>query len=200
MDGTLPKWVEGLSLADVDSVESRQKLMAQIEEWARPAQEAQWKAEREKREAVEADVAAAKSHEARKRIYLIAYPQDATDAELQSMIEGEPVEDAEDEDTVAHEKAALRELREETGLVTTIDKLRYHGFFDHKWREFDLRVYSYSTWLEDMGDQEPRVVEEGTKFFWAERDALLDDESGCLNTAFYGWLMAKLGWDHYEAE
>ena len=99
----------------------------------------------------------------------------------------------------SHEDAAMRELVEETGLVATLDKLHYVGFFDHKWREFDVRCHGYWCWLEDLeGEQEAKIVEKGTKPFWVERDALLDPESECLAPTYYGWLMAKIGWDHYD--
>lgn len=93
---------------------------------------------------------------------------------------------------------ACRELEEETGLVASPSQLNYVGFFEHKWREFDVRCHGYWCWLEELeGVQEPKLVEKGTKPFWVERDALLDPESECLAPAYYGWLMAKIGWDHY---
>lgn len=97
-------------------------------------------------------------------------------------------------------QAALRELKEETGLEVGETGLQPLGHFDHKWREFDVRCYGFVVWIEDLDGQEPRIMEEGTKPFWAERDALLDPESGCLAVAYYGWLMAKIGWDNYDDE
>ena len=100
-----------------------------------------------------------------------------------------------------HEDAALRELVEETGLVATLDKLQYVGFFEHSWRGIDVRCYGYWCWLEDLeGDQQPQQVEEGTVPSWDVRDALLDYRKGCLAPAYYGWLMAKLHWDNYETD
>lgn len=105
--------------------------------------------------------------------------------------------DVADDEMTAHEKAALRELREETGLVAKLSNLRYVGYFEHKWRDIDVRCHGYYGWIDDLEGQEPKLVEKGTKPFWAERDALLDPESGCLAPAYYGWLMAKINWDHY---
>jgi 8-oxo-dGTP pyrophosphatase MutT (NUDIX family) len=92
--------------------------------------------------------------------------------------------------------AAVRELREETGLEIPADKLRYVGKFVHRWRGIPVVCFSFVVRTEDIpGDQTARTVEEGTVPFWVQKDDLLDDTSGCLAPAFYGWLMGKMGWD-----
>ena len=98
----------------------------------------------------------------------------------------------------SHEDAALRELKEETGLVATAEDLRYIGKFEHSWRGIDVTCFGYVCHIEDFEGQQPRQVEEGTKPFWVERDALLDYRKGCLAPAYYGWLMAKIHWDNYD--
>jgi 8-oxo-dGTP pyrophosphatase MutT (NUDIX family) len=96
-----------------------------------------------------------------------------------------------------HLNAAIRELQEETGLVAKKCDLHYVGHFEHSWRNIDVRCFGYTLWIENLEGQKPETVEEGTVPSWVDRDALLDYRKGCLAPAYYGWLMAKIGWDNY---
>jgi len=92
-------------------------------------------------------------------------------------------------------KAAIRELREETGLKVEMGDLRGTGeHFDHIWRGIAIRCYSFCVDWSTVEGQEAIPQEEGTKVLWVERDELLCTETGCLAPSFYGWLMGKKGW------
>lgn len=93
------------------------------------------------------------------------------------------------------EKAALRELKEETGLEARPEHLLYVGEFRHRWRGIPVRCYGFVACIEDLEGQEPRMVEEGTKPFWVSRNDLLDPDGDCIAQSYYGWLMGKMHWD-----
>ena len=97
-----------------------------------------------------------------------------------------------------HLAAALRELKEETGIVAEAEDLAYLGKFEHSWRDIDVSCYGYLVWIEGLKGQEPKQVEEGTIPSWVDRDDLLDYRKGCLAPAYYGWLMAQIYWDNYD--
>lgn len=84
-------------------------------------------------------------------------------------------------------QAAIRELEEETGITACC--LTHIGTLERSWRKKPFRVFLFTA---ELGGQEPREVEEGSRPFWVERDALFNPP--CLAPASYGWLMGKLGW------
>jgi 8-oxo-dGTP pyrophosphatase MutT (NUDIX family) len=91
--------------------------------------------------------------------------------------------------------AALRELEEEAGLVVDLDELEYVGVFTHRWRGTPVRCYSFVVPEDAWDGQVPFAPEAGTEILWVSRDDLLDDTSGCIATAFYGWFTAKKNWN-----
>lgn len=83
-------------------------------------------------------------------------------------------------------QAAIRELKEETGLTAN----PYHvGTLERSWHGDPFRVFMFTA---ELNSQEPSEVEEGSRPFWVDRDALFNPP--CLAPASYGWLMGKLDW------
>jgi len=92
-------------------------------------------------------------------------------------------------------QAAVRELREETGLRVHIEQLRGNGdYFEHVWRDMPVRCYAFYVDWSAVRDQEPIPEEEGTQVLWVTRDDLLNPSSECLASSYYGWMMAKKDW------
>jgi 8-oxo-dGTP pyrophosphatase MutT (NUDIX family) len=90
--------------------------------------------------------------------------------------------------------AAVRELKEETGLAVSQESLEYIGAFNFKWHGKDLRCFSFTIKDNTFGELAPRAVEAGTKVSWVSRDDLLDPAGNCLSPGFYGWLLGKKDW------
>ena len=84
-------------------------------------------------------------------------------------------------------QAAIRELREETGLTAVL--MEHVGTLERSWHGEPYRVFMFTS---DLGGQMPKEVEKGSRPFWVDRDALFNPP--CLAPASYGWLMGKLGW------
>ena len=92
-------------------------------------------------------------------------------------------------------EAAVRELREETGLRVRIDQLRGSGdYFEHTWRDTPVRCYAFFVDWSVVDGQEAVPQEEGTQVFWVTRDDLLNPSSKCIAHSYYGWLMGKKNW------